>query len=247
MISKEYIVNKIFFLLVFSVFSLGCSVYRANYDVGLSEVERPSDAKGKYGKQEIVSFEDKNEDETVTKYRFEDGMIEMIVWLEDSRFFPFQLRNKTEHSIKIIWDKSSYVDENSISKRIFQKQMDGSRPDLSRLPTIIPKGARVNNFILPGDDLSDLKLELTLHRGIDTKPLFPLEREWNYEERKEEEVSDFNKRVGRLMGKKMHLLLALQIEGVTNEYMFSFLIHGVEVKKHKLNFLEFLDEYFTLD
>ena len=82
---KEDIVNKIVLLLVLSVFSVGCS-YRAIYDIGLSEVERPLDAKNRYGEQKIVSFEDKNEDETVTKQKFEDGMIE-IDWLVTSKGF----------------------------------------------------------------------------------------------------------------------------------------------------------------
>ena len=49
-------------------------------------VERPLDAKDRYGEQKIVSFEDKNEDETVTKQKFEDGMIE-IDWLVTSKGF----------------------------------------------------------------------------------------------------------------------------------------------------------------
>ena len=80
-------VNKIFFLLVLSVFSMGFSSYKLiNYDIGLSTVERPLDAKDRYGEQKIVSFEDKNEDETVTKQKFEDGMIE-IDWLVTSKGF----------------------------------------------------------------------------------------------------------------------------------------------------------------
>ena len=221
---KEDIVNKIVLLLVLSVFSVGCS-YRAIYDIGLSEVERPLDANNRYGEQKIVSFEDKNEDETVTKHKFEDGMIE-IVGVVTPDGFLFNLRNKTEHSIKIIWDESVYVDENGESKRIMHTGVKYSNKTQSQVPTTIVSGASVTDSIIPVDNVF-----YAGEQGWKKIKLLPEWRRWIEVGIKMEKVSDFQKRVSGLIGKNMRLLLALQIEGITNDYMFSFIINDVEVKK----------------
>ena len=79
------------------VFFSCVSHHHAIYDISLSEVERPADAKERYGEQKIVSFEEQGK----TKYSFQDEMVR-IIWIPTSYQFSFGLTNKTKYSIKII-------------------------------------------------------------------------------------------------------------------------------------------------
>ena len=126
----------VFFLFLLNM--VGCAYYQATYDINLSAVERPTDAKDRYGEQQIVSFEDKG----LTKYRFEDEMVE-IVWLPMATEIGFELRNKTTHSMKIIWDESVYVDELGESKRIMHSGVKYIEKGNPQPPTVVVRGASV--------------------------------------------------------------------------------------------------------
>jgi hypothetical protein len=91
--------RKIIYALILAVMMTSCMTYQGFYTVGLQNVERPENAKERYGESKIVNFEEEGK----TKYSYEDDMIK-IVWLPLSTQFGFTLQNKTDHSIKIIWD-----------------------------------------------------------------------------------------------------------------------------------------------
>ena len=94
------------------IFLTGC-LYQAHYDIGLQEVERPAQAKEKYGEQKITQIEE----EGVAKYSFDDQMINIVIYPTHSGIY-FTLKNKTSYSIKIIWDEAAFVDENGSSHRV---------------------------------------------------------------------------------------------------------------------------------
>ena len=83
--------KKVFLVFIVATVISGCVPWHyVRYDIGLKEVERPSDAKKQYGEPKIVQFQEEGN----TKYRFEDGLVK-IIWLPTSSKFGFFLTNKT--------------------------------------------------------------------------------------------------------------------------------------------------------
>jgi len=193
----------------------GCVSYRAIYDITLSEVERPSDAKERYGEPSIVSFEEEGK----TKYSFEDEMIK-IIWIPTSVQFYFTLANKTSHSIKIEWDEAVYVNEDGMSQRVMHsgvKYIDRNSP---QPPTTIVRNATISDIVMPSDNVYFVSGK---YGGWTEKPLFP-----NVSMTSEQEIMSKAK---EYIGKKVQILLPLKIEDVVNEYIFVFNIKDVKISQ----------------
>jgi len=189
---------------VFIIFLLvGCVSYQGIYNLGLQEVERPEDAKERYGDSKIVNFEEEGK----TKYSYEDDMIK-IVWLPLTKQFAFTVQNKTDHSIKIIWDEAVYVDENGSSCRVMHSGVKYTERSNPQPPTVIVKKANISDIILPTDNVYYVR-----GQGWNTRPLF---RNWA---NTPEELDTLTK---KFIGKTVQILLPLQIEETINEYIFSF-------------------------
>lgn len=208
--------GSIFFLLLLNM--MGCTYHLAVYHVGLSEVERPIDAKDRYGEQQIIRFKDQGK----TKYRFEDEMVE-IIWGVMPTQIAFELRNKTTHSIKIIWDETVYVDELGESKRVMHSGVKYSEKNNSQPPTVIPRGTTVTDMIVPVDNVS-----YGSGSGWKEKPLLPNQ---TLSAGSPISVDVFESIVKEYVGKTIQVLLSLKIEDVVNEYIFSFVVNDVEIRK----------------
>ena len=204
---------KYFCIFMMLFFMIGCMSYRAIYDITLSEVERPSDAKERYGESRIVKFEEEGK----TKYSFEDEMIK-IIWIPTSVQFYFTLTNKTSHSIKIEWDEAVYVNESGMSQRVMHsgvKYIDRNNP---QPPTTIVRNATISDLILPSDNVYYVSGQ---YGGWNEKPLFP-----NVSMTSEQEIM---LKAEEYIGKKVQILLPLKIEDVVNEYIFVFSINDVKI------------------
>ena len=197
-------IKTILFALL-SLLMFGCVYYSALYDITLTEVERPVDAKERYGEQKVIRFEEEGK----TKFSFEDEMIKLI-WLPTTSQFNFLLMNKTKHSIKIIWDEAAYVDENGSSKRIMHSGVKYSDRNNPQPPTTIVRGTTVSDIILPIDDFY----------GSLFSP---------YATRTEKESAD---KAEQYVGKSVQVLLPLKIKEIVNEYIFSFKVNDFKVEKH---------------
>ncbi len=188
----------------------GCAMHRAYYDVGLIEVERPVQAKERYGEQKIT----KTAEAGIDKYYFEDEMVK-ILWVPTSHQVSFALTNKTDHSIKIIWDEAAFVGVNGISSRVMHsgvKYIDRSNP---QPPTVVVRKGTISDLIVPTDNIY-----YNTYSGWETAPLFPVSAT------KEEEL---RLSAQSYVGKTIQVLLPLKIEDVVNEYIFTFKINGFEV------------------
>jgi len=185
--------------------------YRAMYDIKLDEVERPENAQERYGKQTITRFEEEGQ----TKYSFEDDLLK-IIWFPTSSRFYFILTNKTEHSIKIIWDEAVYVDTNGMSKRVVHSGVNYADRNNHQPPSTIVRGATVSDIILPTDNIY-----YQYYGGWKELPLFPS---------KGVTTSEVSSKALAYKGKKVQIMLPIKIEEIVNEYIFSFVIEGFKVK-----------------
>lgn len=201
--------KKSIFVLVLATMLTSCMTYQGFYNLGLQEVERPENAKERYGESKIINFEEEGK----TKYSYEDELIK-IVWLPLSTQFAFTLENKSDHSIKIIWDEAVYVDENGSSGRVMHsgvKYIDRSNP---QPPTVVVKKAKIDDMVVPTDNIYYISGQ---YGGWRTKPLFP-----NSATTQEE----LNTLTQKYIGKTVKILLPLQIQETVNEYIFSFKVEN---------------------
>ena len=198
---------------VLAAFLTGCATHRAYYDIGLKEVERPAQARERYGEQKIT----KVEQEGVDKYFFEDQMVK-IVWIPTSSQVSFILNNKTAHSIKVLWDEAAFVDENGVSHRVMHsgvKYIDRNNP---QPPSVVVRSGTIKDLIIPTANIYYVRGK---YGGWREAPLFPTSSV---------KAEELRSKAEKYVGKTIQVLLPLQIEDVVNEYIFTFEVKSVEVK-----------------
>lgn len=201
--------KKLFYTFIITVLMTSCMSYRGFYNVGLKNVERPENVKERYGESKIVNFKEEGK----SKYSYEDKMIK-VVWLPLSTQFSFTLKNKTDHSIKIIWDEAVYVDPNGKSGRVMHSGIKYIDRNNSQSPTVIVKNASIDDIIIPTDNVY---FQSGQYGGWRTKAMLP------YKAQTQESLNALTK---KYIGKEVKVLLPLEIEGTTNEYLFTFKIEN---------------------
>ena len=188
------------FLLLLS----GCISQRAYYLFNLESVQRPEEVISQYG---IGSMEN---------LTFEDSLCK-IVFSPQERGISFDLTNKFNRTIKIIWDEVAYVDQDKSSHRVLHLGTRFINIDRPQPISSVPIGAKLDDLIVPveyakwttsGWQIRRLFPE-TSRVGLFAVELFV--PEW--------EVKNL---VSSLNDKSISVFLPLEIGGETNEYLFTF-------------------------
>lgn len=172
----------------------GCIPERAYYLFNLESVQRPEEVISKYG---IGSLEN---------LTFEDSLFK-IVFSPQERGIGFDLTNKFNRTIKIIWDEVAYVDEYKSSHRVLHLGTRFINIDRPQPISSVPVGAKLDDLIVPVE-YAEWKTS-----GWEIRPLF-LERS-NF-------VSKLKNVISSLNGNSVSVFLPLEIGGETNEYLFTF-------------------------
>lgn len=205
--------KNLLFIAVWIPFFTSCMLYQGTYSVGLNEVERPKNAKERFGDSKLVNFEENG----ITKYSYEDSLIK-IIWLPLSTEFAFTLENKSNHSMKIVWDEAAYVNENGSTSRVMHSGVKYTERNTPQPPTVVMKKAKIDDIILPTDNVYYVSGQ---YGGWRTKPLFP---------NKAASAEELNSLSQKYIDKTVGILLPLQIEDTVNEYIFRFKIDGFKAK-----------------
>ena len=190
------------------------------YDISLDEVKRPADAKKRYGEYEIIDT-----DREGFKYVFEDKMIR-IFWLPTSFYFGFLLENKTDHSIRLIWDEAAYVDEDGGSHRIMHSGVRYIERDSPKPPSVIVVNGKLSETIFPTDYISYDGGRYG--SGWTKETLLPTSQSASTGSGQK-----FLEDSQVFVGKTIQVLLPIQIEDVTNDYVFTFKIEDVKLIEKK--------------
>ena len=193
--------------------------YTALYDVTLSTVESPADAKAQFGETKVVSFKEGE----VSKYRYEDDYID-IVWYVSTKQFNFTLKNKSNHTIKINWDDISYVDYKGSVGRVMHAGVKYTDRNSSQPASTVPKNASITDILLPTENVYYVSGQ---YGGWREKMLIP--SIYNTPQDFAAEANDY-------VGKTMKILMPIMIENVQNDYTFEFNIASLlnpEVGKGK--------------
>lgn len=226
---------------------LGCAgmmgtryINEVSYDLKLAQVDCPEETKERWGDVAKIEMSEK------TKYRYEDDLFEGVFIVTSDRIVC-ELKNKTDHSIKIIWDEASFIDINGNSGRIMHSGVKYVDRNSSQPPSVIPAHGKFNDVILPSDRVwyregyygtYYSKSGGWEHLGL-IQPQFEITDP--ILERSQVTMSDtLESTAGELIGKKIGVLLPLAIEGVVNEYTFWFevsdynMLNPVPVSSHPL-------------
>ena len=194
----------------------GCVASYAQYDIGLESVEVPKNKKQTFGKQVIVKSEEKGK----TKYTFEDDIIK-TTWIVTSSNIYFDLKNKTNHSIKIIWDEAVFVDQNGESHSVMHsgtKYIDRNNP---KPPTTIVRNGKISDIVFPSDYVYYQSGQYGGWRELDLIK--------DYRTTEPEGAKKIQELAKKEINKTIQVLLPIRIEDVTNEYIFVFKINDFKV------------------
>lgn len=203
----------------------GCfAEYTGHYSFLLERVERPEETKQRYGREKNIFRE---EDSHV----YEDNLMK-IQLSPTEMFIFFSIENKADYSIKILWDEVTYVDENAISHRVMHRGVSFYTRNQPQAPSVIPPGSTLTDRVSSADCVLPESSEIG-HLMKDKYgtwrqiPMLPVERKFG------EPVVEFSNRIESFRGKRIGILIPLEIEGVRNEYTFVFLIKDAWVREER--------------
>ena len=155
--------KKLTFMLFLAVILASCGTYYHQediYKVRLREVEQPENVKDQYSKSKITIFAEENE----TKNSYEDDFIK-IIWLPALTEFSFTLENKSDNSIKIIWDEAVYIDEDNSSRKVMRSGVK-----------VIAKKTKINDLVIPVDNIYYDNPSKYYSGGWRIRPLFSVQK-----------------------------------------------------------------------
>jgi len=141
--------------------------------------------------------------------KFSDDVVDISWWLS-AKSMNFELYNKSDNPIKIIWDDVIYVDQDGKSNKTIHEGVMFINSHSSQPPTTIAGGSKVIDRIVPSDNLYYVS---GYNSGWREMSLLP---------------SGYYKREGvsipgeKLIGKEIKILMPIEIEGEVINYTFTF-------------------------
>ena len=189
---------------LFCLVFMGCYPYQGRYIFSLTEVELPIDSSERYSDVSIVKLEG-------DKYQFEDSLV-LFKWHVLRDRFAFSLTNKTDNSMKIVWDEASYIDANGSSHRVMHSGVKYNDRNLSQPPTIVARRASIEDQVVPTNNVEWFAM------GQYSKWIvLPL-----IQTHAASSAAELESLMSPNLGKVLHVLLPIEIKGEVNEYLFRF-------------------------
>lgn len=184
------------------------------WDIRLKEVERPAKAKERYGNQVLSTQSDSG----ITRYMFEDQLVR-ILWLADDRRLHFSLMNKTDFSIKVVWNEAAFVDPHGKSGAVMHEGVRYTDCSAAKTPSVVVRRGATEDVVLPCANVR-LGYSTWLVDSYLPSPSVTFAAA----------DSIANSLRSSQIGKTIQVLLPLQIEDVVNDYLFTFEVKGVTTK-----------------
>jgi hypothetical protein len=183
----------------------------SRYKLDLKSVERPAKARERYGPSKISPADSGG----VGRFVFEDSLIRALIVPNDNGF-AFDIENKTDNSIKIIWDEAAIVDVGGRSGRVMHNGVKYTDRNTSQPPSVIVRRGSVTDDVIPTDNVEMRSVQWV------TSPMLP-SRTFTVATR-DTVLAQLR---AQYQGKTIQLLLPLQIQDVVNEYIFVFEISDI--------------------
>jgi len=152
---------------------------------------------------------------------YEDDLID-INWNYTGTQFEFDLRNKSNQSIKILWDDAAFISLSGESSRVFHRGIKYVEREKSQPPTSVYKNASISDLVAPTSYTRFVSGQLGVQDGWKTDPLIPV---------KQGVMASKIEYLPQFIGRTMRVVLPIRVEDKTIEYIFSFKTDFIEKKK----------------
>lgn len=186
--------------------------YSGDYEYTLTSVECPQIQTEPYGEKSITTTTEDN----ALKYIFQDDYI-AITWAVTQEKFFFSLKNLTEHNIQVIWDEAVYVDVDGGSNRVMHAGVKYSEMNNTQASTTVAANSILTDVVSPTCNIYYNSTTGWTHNSL-------LGR-FHKEQQVVIDTMQGN------VGKDLKVILPIKINGIVNEYTFTFTVTG-----YKLNF-----------
>ncbi len=204
---------------------IGSRLVRAYYSSALVEVDRQETTKEHYGSEVTIKpGPDKS-------FVYEDGLFNGQFYVTSSRI-NFTLTNKTDRSIKIIWDEAAFIDMEGQSGRVTHEGVKYIDRNASQPPSVVPSEKSLTDFVVPTERVYYREGYYSQYFSTpggweESSLILPGSR--NIISGDSAAVNAWTKEIVVNKGKRFGLLLPLEIEGIVNEYTFWFEVQDVSV------------------
>ncbi len=206
-------------LLLFLFFGCSASVkHTLQYDIVLDGVERPSEENEQFSEHTVSTTEEHG-----YTYMFEDETVK-ILWLPLHTELRFLLENKTNDSLKIIWNEASYICEKGQSHRVLHADVKVvDRFDL-QVASVVEQNGVIEDFVYPADYVSysrDSWAERPfMDMGWTERSLWPRTQKGG-------DAQEFLNKAKSYIGKEVQVLLPIKLDDVVKKYLFIFKVKDV--------------------
>lgn len=209
---------SILLFLLSSLFLSSCSSFIKTYEITYNmslEVDKPNNTKELSVLKQKIILSDKK------YFSFSDKNIE-IHWVAHKKGFKFILKNKTDNTIRVLWQEAAFSDEYNISQSLLNYQNlynDEKYPSVILAGTSIEDLVVFNYYIEHNPD----------SKNISSQTYFPSQIK----------ISDNNEKYlknnlhylkNRFEYSNIKLLLPIQINDKVEEYIFIFKINEIGLK-----------------
>lgn len=181
---------------------------RKGFITGLARVEKPDNPEIQFGEVKVIT-------DSLRKESYSDNFIDIILFItKDNEELALRLKNKTQHTLKIIWDEASFVDANGEASKIMHSGTRYAERTSSQPPSTIIRDAYIDDVIIPTQNVfySEASKKWMTNKIF---PDTPTDKVYN-----------------------IKLMLPIQIKGVTNEYLFEIKIKYDYLHPERLNLEE---------
>ncbi len=190
---------------------------RPCYYISLENVKKPSDPKIEYGHNVVIK--------TDTSY-YEDEYIGIQFTINFNNFC-LTLKNLSPYTIEIPWDRVVYIDRFQRCSRVIHSGSTNQNKDYSQVNSFIPSGATLFDILIPAYNLSHQEYDILvplanfayIHRATEkhVKDILPSFK------------SDKEIKASGIIGSTFSLVIPIMIEGVLNEYTFTYKIDDAKL------------------
>lgn len=166
------------------------------------------------------SYSHKLVGDNITGNVYEDNDLK-ITFSVGTKEIDFEVYNKTDKSVKIIWDETSFIPYGE-GKKVMHKGVKYVDRNAAQVPTAIPSKTTWSDIVVPTDNIyykqGYYSQYVSNPGGWETTDLWI--------------SADFNKPeteavVMKLKGLKYRLVMPMEVNGVKKEYTFNFEITDV--------------------
>lgn len=108
----------------------------------LVKVEKPADAKIRYGNTKTVELDG------ITKYNYVDDYIDILIF-GTSQEFKFLLKNISQNSLKVVWNEAVFVDFNGSTSKVMHVGTKYSQKNDDQPSSVVIKDATIDDIAVP--------------------------------------------------------------------------------------------------